>query len=751
MGIGVTELFIVLFLAVFGCGGVVILVLAIVLSQRRNDSREASKMQPSGTPAPRGAASPPPPATGISAVSRVAPSRNSEPDGADARVNQRESIIASLTRKFCPQCRVSLSADAPEGLCPACLFAGANSSLAGLAVTTPPLTKATEAGLPSLETLQQRFPQLEILELLGRGGMGAVYKARQKNLDRFVALKIILPGVAADPAFSDRFSREARLLAKLNHPNIVAVYDFGELDGLHFLLMEYVDGVNLRQTLRAGRLSPQEALAITPHLCDALQFAHDQGVIHRDIKPENILLDRLGRVKIADFGLAKLIARDAGELTLTGTQQVLGTPRYMAPEQMDAPTTVDHRADIFALGVMLYEMLTGETPMGNFPPPSERVQVDVRIDQVVLRALEREPARRYQRASELKSDLNSAVSWPSFPSPQPKSSVSPRVAKQVQSAEESSPPVVMLLAIAAGIVLGMALLALGVGMGFYGILKARSGYPEQLAYHWLIAFGFTLVGGGTFLGCYFGYHRFAGAVDLLRSSERTWFDYLMRTYLVVAILLLCLAPAFLAIYGVTFAVITGSMVLQGGLIFVLRWVAAAGQSSHAEPILSPEPNARIRQQLRGPGIALITSALIDLVLVPLAVLITGPAFTRLKPQEYAPPVLKTDGVIGGAAVFFPTPLLAQAVAPPAVSDTPAWRTWLFVILLLLCGCGGFAVTIVVLLGGWQMFHLRAYGLCLTAAVLALLPIRLGWVVGLPAGIWALTQLLRGEVREAFSS
>ena len=176
--------------------------------------------------------------------------------------------------------------------------------------------------------------------------------------------------------------------------------------------MEYVDGVNLRHALRAGRLAPREALAIVPQICDALQYAHDQGVVHRDIKPENVLLDRTGRVKIADFGLAKLLGKGPDDFTLTRTQQVMGTPRYMAPEQIEKPTTVDHRADIYSLGVVLYEMLTGELPLGRFEPPSHKVQVDVRIDEVVLRTLEKEPERRYQRASQVKTELASAASWP---------------------------------------------------------------------------------------------------------------------------------------------------------------------------------------------------------------------------------------------------------------------------------------------------------------------------------------------------
>ena len=227
------------------------------------------------------------------------------------------------------------------------------------------------------------FPQLEILELIGKGGMGAVYKARQRELDRIVALKILPPGIGQDAAFAERFTREARALAKLNHPGIVTIYEFGRADGLYFFLMEYVDGVNLRQLLAGGRVSAREALAIVPQICDALQYAHDQGIVHRDIKPENILLDRRGRVKVADFGLAKIVgaessfgvpplggsgAADADRLkpelqtSLTAAGKIMGTPQYMSPEQVAAPGEVDHRADIYALGVVFYQMLTGELP-----------------------------------------------------------------------------------------------------------------------------------------------------------------------------------------------------------------------------------------------------------------------------------------------------------------------------------------------------------------------------------------------------
>jgi serine/threonine protein kinase len=169
--------------------------------------------------------------------------------------------------------------------------------------------------------------------------------------------------------------------------------------------MEYVDGPNLREIERANKLSTREALQIIPQICEALQFAHDEGVVHRDVKPENVLLDKKGRVKIADFGLAKILGREPRDLRLTGARDVVGTPHYMAPEQVEHPQEVDHRADIYSLGVVFYEMLTGELPLGKFAPPSQKVQVDVRLDEIVLHTLEKEPSRRYQHASQVKTDV----------------------------------------------------------------------------------------------------------------------------------------------------------------------------------------------------------------------------------------------------------------------------------------------------------------------------------------------------------
>jgi tRNA A-37 threonylcarbamoyl transferase component Bud32 len=328
----------------------------------------------------------------------------------------------------CPECEAELPVGSPEVLCPKCaaaLRSGAateESPIGGLAAGPTPGFGTFVP--PAVASLSAHFPQLEILELLGHGGMGAVYKARQKNLDRLVALKIIRPESANTPAFTERFNREARMLARLSHPQIVAIYDFGEVSVSHprdssfpprnvyFFLMEYVDGSNLRQLMRLRALPPEQALMVVPQICEALQFAHDEGIVHRDVKPENILLDKRGRVKIADFGLAKLAARSSHDFTLTATHQVLGTARYMAPEQMEGSHAVDHRADIYSLGVVFYEMLTGEVPAGHFEPPSKRVDVDVRIDEVVLRALAREPERRYQHASDLKNEVESICKMP---------------------------------------------------------------------------------------------------------------------------------------------------------------------------------------------------------------------------------------------------------------------------------------------------------------------------------------------------
>ncbi len=274
------------------------------------------------------------------------------------------------------------------------------------------------------EELAPHFPQLEIIKCLGRGGMGVVYKARQKTLNRLVALKLLAPERSDDAKFAARFEREAQALAALNHPHIVTIHDFGQAGGFFFLLMEFVDGVNLRQAMQAGRFTPEQALAIVPPVCEALQYAHEHGIVHRDIKPENLLLDKTGRVKIADFGIAKMIGTSA-EKGGESLSQPFGTPAYAAPEQRDDTGEVDHRADIYSLGVILYELLTGELPKNTLEAPSRRVQIDVRLDEIVLRALETKPELRFATAAEFRTQLAGAVAAPAarispVPSPKPR-------------------------------------------------------------------------------------------------------------------------------------------------------------------------------------------------------------------------------------------------------------------------------------------------------------------------------------------
>ena len=302
-----------------------------------------------------------------------------------------------MNNNLCPTCQSPIPADAPGGICPACALLGvANPTSA---------TQVAGASVPMLDEIAAAFPELEVLEMCGQGGMGVVFKARQPKLDRLVALKILTPALAAQPGFAERFTREARALAKLSHPNIVGVHDFGESGGFFYLIMEFVDGVNLRQAMRSG-ISPEQALLLVPRVCEALQFAHDHGVLHRDIKPENILLDARGNPKLADFGIAKLGDDKSTGLTLSGAQ--LGTAAYMAPEQIEHPATVDHRADIYSLGVVLYEMLTGELPLGRFSAPSEKAHCSSGVDDVVLRALEKQRERRQQSATEMKTQVEGA-------------------------------------------------------------------------------------------------------------------------------------------------------------------------------------------------------------------------------------------------------------------------------------------------------------------------------------------------------
>lgn len=301
--------------------------------------------------------------------------------------------------------------------------AHAISGLMGLALNAEPAASETSGSgkftTPTMEELADKFPTLEILERIGSGGMGCVYKARQKNLDRIVALKILPAELGRDKKFAERFGREARALAKLRHQNIVALYEIGEIDGLHFLTMEYMDGMNLREFMTVEEAGGIDVIDVMAQICSAVQYAHDQGVVHRDIKPENVLFDCRGHVKIADFGLAKLEQLATQDITLTGSRQAMGTLHYMAPEQWENPHTVDHRADIYALGVMLYELVTGRLPLGHFDPPSVLAGADPAVDAIVMKAMQSNADSRYQHASDIATDLGSLATVGSAQAPAP--------------------------------------------------------------------------------------------------------------------------------------------------------------------------------------------------------------------------------------------------------------------------------------------------------------------------------------------
>lgn len=283
---------------------------------------------------------------------------------------------------------------------------------------------------PTPSDLQRILPQYEVEKLIGRGGMGAVYRGIQLSLDRPVAIKVLPPAIEQqDAAFAERFKNEAKLMGRMNHPAIVSVFDFGRTnDGQLYFVMEYIDGTDVQQMIAAhGKLPAEHALAITAHLCDALGYAHKMGVVHRDIKPSNVLIDHEGRVKVADFGLAKFNDGHAESRGLTQTGMTMGTPDYVAPESLILGVQVDGRADLYAVGVMLYQMLTGDLPRGMFKMPSQKVPgVDPRFDRIVRRALEQDREERYQSSGEIRRDLDVILTTPLAEPGKTSSAVIPR-------------------------------------------------------------------------------------------------------------------------------------------------------------------------------------------------------------------------------------------------------------------------------------------------------------------------------------
>jgi predicted Ser/Thr protein kinase len=309
---------------------------------------------------------------------------------------------------LCPSCRAEIydPADFRQVTCSACRTTFDVDLQATMVQTSSPSPSGPGAGAPPPPAAApKKIGKYEISGELSRGGMGIVYKGYQRELDRHVAVKVVSPQLVEHSEFVERFFREAKALAKLNHPNIVQVYDADRDGNAVFIVMELVEGKSLRTLIKQGPLPSGESLRLIPQICDALDYAHSQGIVHRDIKPENILISHRGEVKIADFGLAVLFTSDPNTPRLTSADALLGTYDYMAPEQRQSSANVDHRADLYALGVVMYEMLTGRLPMGRVEPPSKCSGTAPRIDEVVFRAMERDPAKRWARAKDIKEAL----------------------------------------------------------------------------------------------------------------------------------------------------------------------------------------------------------------------------------------------------------------------------------------------------------------------------------------------------------
>ena len=259
------------------------------------------------------------------------------------------------------------------------------------------------------------LPDFEILGFVGRGGMGAVYKGKDIKLGRNLAIKLLPPELGSQTEFKERFMREAQSLARLEHPNIIHVYQLGSTpEGHLYFTMEYVAGTDLRQLLKSLKkdlpdqkkkvLDFAQAMKIFRQVCDALTYAHQEGIIHRDIKPANILISERGDAKVADFGLARPLDGQGAD-RLTGSREVVGTRGYMAPELLEG-NEGDHRVDVYAMGVLLYELLTGELPEGSYNLPSRKQPVDKRLDQVVAKAMQRDPEQRFASIAELARELD---------------------------------------------------------------------------------------------------------------------------------------------------------------------------------------------------------------------------------------------------------------------------------------------------------------------------------------------------------
>jgi serine/threonine protein kinase len=631
------------------------------------------------------------------------------------------------SERRCPGCGMRMAADAAGEICSRCVAILSASQLGaassgplgsavaedkqeGIRVGAPGVLGLAEPGLPQTEAyagpvmapelagLAMRFPNLEILELLGKGGMGTVYKARQTKLDRLVALKVLPGDAGRDPAFAERFLREARALARLNHPAIVAVHDFGELGGHLYFVMEFVEGANLRQVIRRGNLAANQSLAIVTQVCQALQYAHNQNIIHRDIKPENILLDKQGRAKIADFGLAKLLGPERIDHTLTATQQAMGTLHYMAPEQLESAAKVDHRADIYSLGVVFYEMLTGQVPRGKFAPPSHKLGVDARLDAVVLRALESEPKRRYQQVSEMQTAVE-AITQPGglhdvagVTAPFVQTNAG---SPSFQSALRKIPLNLDVQAIKRQLE-APALWLLVIGL--LTVLSSLAAIAGTITKYWTEHHHWILSDDATTILVFSVLNLPIGVLIILGSRKMLSLELFGMALLACIVAMLPISP--IAVLGFPIGIWALMILLQPRVRAAFR----SGLDSASDP---PMPIAAARL-LNGPQGALLAASF-------------GPLIC---------------GILGSCGT------VAAIAATRSTEQLLAQCLWLLVI-------ANFLVAALMIMASSSMRSGKSYGLARLGSMLALLPLNPFVVVTFPIGLWALRAFQKPEVKAAF--
>lgn len=309
-------------------------------------------------------------------------------DTRDEAEPARDDSHSDSVSDICQSCGKKLGEPGIHGTCPSCLLA-------------QPFAEFWDPREPpTLERVAEALPRFRIDKELGRGALGAVYGAVDHDLGRLVAIKVMTAN-PENPEFTERFAREASVMAKLNHPHIVTIYDHGAVGDLHYLVMERLEGGTLAELLASkGALPLDRAVQLLQQICSGLEYAHALGVMHRDIKPGNILLDRLGNAKLSDFGLVKvLLYEEFEEVALTRTNMTVGTPTYMAPEQMEWPAQADHRADIYSAGAVFYEMLTGEAPTGRYRKASSFPGIAAKYDAIVDTALHKNPDKRFTQAN----------------------------------------------------------------------------------------------------------------------------------------------------------------------------------------------------------------------------------------------------------------------------------------------------------------------------------------------------------------